>query len=97
MDNCGFQTTIVGTLKDGRNFTLEIESGCESIRKLAEKLREIDFHQLFQNMQDSIIYQAASACLKHSACLVPAAIVRIMEIESGMALSGNSSIVTEKL
>ena len=97
MDNCGFQTIIQGKLLGSGSIRLEITSDCESVQRLAENLTELDLPQIMQTMRNSIVHQTAGACLRHLACLIPAAIIRTVEVEVGIALPGESSISIEKL
>ena len=99
MDNCGFQITIEAASSDGENVRLKITSECESIQKLSEQLTEVNALQQIvgRAIGDSVVYRTASAYIKHPACLVPAAIVRTIEVETGMALPGKASISVEKI
>ena len=96
MDNCGMQTTIEATLQADGKIRLKIESDCESVQELSRELKEVDLVQLMQKLGDSVVHQAAWKCINHSACLVPAAIIRAAEVELNIALPGESSVVTEK-
>ena len=96
MDNCAFETVIEAELQDGEKATLRITSDCADIQKLAEELKEISISQIWQTIEDSMVYQAASRYLKHLACLIPAAIVRTIEVEAGMALPGKASVSVER-
>ena len=98
MDNCGFETILEATSTDDGLIKLVITSKCQSVKKL---LQDIDEVEPFQNAGRPIIecpiYLIASKYLRHPACIVPAAIVRTIEVEAGMALPGKSSIVVEKV
>ena len=96
MDNCAFETVIEAELQDGEKATLRITSDCADIQKLAEELKEVSISQIWQTIEDSMVYRAASRYLKHPACLIPAAIVRTTEVEAGVALPGKASVSVEK-
>lgn len=97
MDNCGFQTVIEATSVNGGKIKLNIKSDCKSIQEFSEMLTETDpFQVIGQSIADCIIHQTASKCLKHLACIVPSAVVRTIEVESGMALPGKATISVEK-
>jgi len=97
IDNCGFETIIEATTTNEGKVSFSIESGCESIQKMAEELGEIDPFQIMgKPICECLISEVASKYLRHPACFVPPAIVRTVEVESGMALAGNSSIKVEK-
>ena len=97
MDNCAFESVIEAELQDGEKAMLRIKSDCASVQKLAEGLKEVSILQIWQTIEDSIIYRTASRYLKHPACLIPAAIVRTIEVEAGMALPGEASVSVERI
>ena len=39
---CGFVTKIEASSKDSRHVSFEIDSQCENIKKLAEKIKTVD-------------------------------------------------------
>jgi hypothetical protein len=96
MDNCGFMTTIEAVSSDGVNVRLEISSDCEDIQKFSGKLKEANILRLGSTIEDSVIYRAANGYLKHPACLVPAVIIRTIEVETGIALPGKTTISIDK-
>jgi len=96
MDNCKCITTIEASSIDGENVSLTIISDCKSVEKLGEELKEVNVFKLGRNIGDSEIYKTASKCLRHLACLVPAVVIRTVEVETGMALPGKSYISVKK-
>lgn len=97
MDNCGLQTKIEAELSDDGKVNLKITSNCKSIKELSEELTAVDpFRLCGQQIINSEIYIAASKFLRHAACAVPPAIVRAVEVESGMALPGETLISTSR-
>ena len=98
MDNCALQTKIEATSEDGSNVRLIITSDCQSIQKLSQELKEVSIFQMMgKSILDSIVYQKADGCLRHAACLVPAAIIRTVEVETNIALQGAASFSVEKV
>ena len=98
MDNCGFKTTVEAESSDGENIKLKINSECESIQNLSKQLTEVNaLQQVGCTIGDSVVHQIASTYIRHPACFVPAAIVRTIEVETGMALPGETSISVEKI
>jgi len=97
MDNCGFETNIEAISTEDGTIRLEITSNCKSIQKLSQEIVEVDPFQIAgRPIMDCLIYKIASDYLRHPACIVPSAIARTVEVESGMALPGNASITVEK-
>ena len=97
MDNCGFETTIMASLTNDEKIKIIITSKCHSIQKLSEEINEIDpFEIIGQPIVDCPIHKIASKHIRHPACIVPSAIARTIEVESGMALPGDSTISIKK-
>ena len=97
MDNCGFQTVIEAESSDDGKIKLEISSDCEDVQGLSEKLQVVDPMELLgQSIETCQIYLTAGKCLKHLSCILPAAIIRTVEVEAGIALPGEASISTRK-
>jgi hypothetical protein len=97
MDNCGFKTTIKAIMTDTGKVKVAIESECENIQKMAKGIDEVDPFQIMgRPFGECPICEVASKFLGHPACLVPSAIVRTIEVESGMAIAGDSSVKVEK-
>lgn len=90
---CGFKTRIEATCDDGQNVTFCIANGCEKVGKFAErlKLREpVDaYTELGAGIGDSIPSAAAGRCC---GCVVPAALLKAMQVSSGLALPGDATI-----
>ncbi len=97
MDNCGFETAIEADSTNDGNIKIVINSKCRSIQKMAQEIGKIDPYEIVgKPIVECPIYQIASKNLRHTACIVPSAIVRVIEVEAGMALPGNSSISIKK-
>ncbi len=84
---CGFRTRIVARADALYNVTLEIESDCAHIRKLAEGLADLSaLEELMRPIHQTTVYQLAGSCRTHAACPVPSAILKAIEVAAGMAL-----------
>lgn len=87
---CGMETEI-RAIAQGRSkskrIRLEIKSDCGNIRKLAEELQEVNPYEEigFSATGPKTLRLAAKHC-KHAACPVPSAIIKAVEVASGLAL-----------
>ena len=90
---CGFKTRIEATSEDGQNVTFCVTNGCEKVRKFADQLKvrePVDaYAELGAAIGDSIISAAAGCCC---GCVVPAALLKAMQVSSGLALPGDATI-----
>ncbi len=97
MDNCGFETEITASTTADDKIKIIITSKCRSIENISEEIIEINpFDIIGQPIVENPIHKIASKHIRHSACIVPSAIVRVIEVESGMALPGDSTISIKK-
>lgn len=83
---CGLVTVIRARSDDEGRVHLEIESGCPAVQRLAEGLEAIDPCTEGGTIFRSSVYRAADTCLKHTDCIAPAAILRAVNVEVGLAL-----------
>lgn len=90
---CGFTTRIKAVKGDGKNIRLSLVSDCEMVTKMKEEVAELDMMVAFIRFLDNPVYRSASRCLKHVACPVPSGILKALEVEAGLCLPKNASIV----
>jgi hypothetical protein len=91
---CGMITEIRATTDDPlKKVHLEINTRCENIQKLAEELKVVNHMEeiSFRGEGPKTLRMAAKHC-KHTACPVPAGIIKAIEVASGLALPKDASI-----
>lgn len=94
---CGFKASIVVEKLDDRRLEVRISSPCEMVKELGNRLDEIGWKKEFSSeMCNTMVYIQASKCIKHIACPVPAAILKAIEVEAGLALPKDVEIKLEK-
>jgi len=94
---CGFRARIVSTADELCNVTLEITSDCQHIRQLAERLTRVSaLEDLGSAITDTTTYRVAASCKTHTACPVPAGILKAIEVAAGMALPADVQISIRK-
>jgi len=97
---CGFQTTVTARSDDMQVVGLEIASGCEKIRGLAESLKDpIDAYQEIGDGSDGIVLRAARAHLAGccAGCAVPSGIFKSVQVAGGVALPAPISVTIERV
>jgi hypothetical protein len=93
---CGFKT-VVETRMEGDACQISIESECPSIRRLAAELTEVEpFQEISYRRKMPLTLQAAAKNCPHAACPVPVGIIKAVEVEAGLALPADVSIVISK-
>ena len=93
---CGMPVTVEIIKKDKKTFTLTITSDCEMVQKLGKELPELTMMDAFKRLIDNPVYNKGAACLKHVSCPVPAGILKALEVEAGLAVPKEVSMVFEK-
>ncbi len=94
---CGFKVVVKAKKAGGKKVRLELISPCEMVQKLDEELKNRAFgREVFSTYMDSEIYRLCSKHIKHVSCPLPAAILKAIEVESGLAVPKNVKINVEK-
>ena len=92
---CGMVCNIEVSKVDGQQVNLKIETKCDMICELNKELNILGLRDALKPPGESIVYDCASKCRMHAACPVPAAIIKAIEVEAGMALPRPVSIEFE--
>jgi Family of unknown function (DUF6951) len=83
---CGFQTSVDARSVDDK-CELTILSDCESVRRLAENLTEVDpFREISYRGEGLLTLKKAAEYRLHPACPVPAGIIKTIEVACGLSL-----------
>jgi len=94
---CGFKTTIRIYPKDSQISRVEIQTECPDIKKMEKEVEEVDaYTEIFSKIGESPVYSLARKHCNHAACPVPMAILKGIEVASGLALPKDVKIKIEK-
>jgi hypothetical protein len=94
---CGLKTTVHAQSNGDRTVHLTIESDCKAVCKLGEQLKDVDPYREFTWRRGGPqTLENAPQCLSHPACPVPSGIIKVVEIEAGLALPADVSIKLSK-
>jgi hypothetical protein len=84
---CGFTARITTTTRPDGMVALTVSTDCPHVARLAQALPEIDpLREITYRGEGPAVLQAAAATLPHPACVVPAAILKAVEVAAGLAL-----------
>ncbi|MFO8037189.1 MAG: hypothetical protein R6U57_11240 [Anaerolineales bacterium] len=94
---CGFITNVTAHVVEDHQIQIRIESDCPHIQKLAERLKFVDVWEevTYEGEIPTILLKGQEYCA-HPACPVPAAIIKTLEVEAGLALPKDVVIHIEK-
>lgn len=87
---CGF-SCVVEAKKTGRHqVSIKISgSDCEHIKRLSEKVNEMDLKNLFKPITKNPVFVSAQQSGCHPSCPVPTAVLKTIEVAMEMALPKN--------
>jgi len=95
---CGMQTEIVATaLQDYGSVTIEVTSDCPHIVKWAGELKEVNsLKEINYRGEGPQSLRLAAKILPHPACIVPAGLIKAIEVAAGLALPRDASVTIKK-
>jgi len=91
---CNQETTIDVRRTDMTHVAVEFITTCEHIQKLAEELKSLDIaREMSVNLLETEVYRLANEHVCRNSCIVPAAILKALEVEANLFPSAESQIV----
>jgi len=93
---CGFTAVIRAEKGQGRSIDVSVESGCAMVQKLAAEITRLGEHDALIGILKNPVYLAAGKHLRHPACPVPAAVLKALEVEAGLNVRKDATIVFER-
>jgi len=93
---CGHSAIIDVTKVDDTHVQVVITSACDEITAMNPDLARVQWkgkgHEVFKRMTESAVYQSAATHIRHTACPIPTAILKAIEVEVGIALPKDVTI-----
>jgi hypothetical protein len=93
---CGHSAVIDVTKVDDTHVQVVITSACDEITAMNPDLARVQWkgkgHEVFKRMTESAVYQSAAQHIRHTACPIPTAILKAIEVEVGIALPKDVTI-----
>lgn len=93
---CGHSAVIDVTKVDEAHVQVVITSACDEITAMNPDLAQVQWkgkgHEVFKRMTESAVYQSAAKHIRHTACPIPTAILKAIEVEVGIALPKDVTI-----
>jgi len=93
---CGFSAVVRAEKGPERTMDIAVESGCAMVQKMAAEITRLGRRDALTAILHNPVYLAAGKHLKHAACPVPAAVLKALEVEAGLNVPKDATIVFEK-
>jgi hypothetical protein len=96
---CGHRTTIDAETSDGRQVTFTVETTCDNIERLKERLaaaETVDAYGEINPRASSTVLALAREAAICTDCIVPSAALKAMRVATGLALPGDAAIAIQK-
>ncbi len=94
---CGHSAVIDVTKVDDTHVQVVITSACDEITAMNPDLARVQWkgkgHEVFKRMTESAVYQSAARHIRHTACPIPTAILKAIEVEVGIAVAKDVTII----
>lgn len=90
---CGLSSVVEVHKKDGKAFRVVVRSECEMVEALGQRLPELEMMDAFKKILENPVYRAGSSCVRHVSCPVPCGVLKALEVEAGLAVPRDVSIV----
>ena len=93
---CGYTIDIRVEKAAAGQYSLTVETGCEHVKALAGDLPVLKEMDVFIPILQNPVYQAAARRVKHSACPIPSAILKTLEVEAGFNVARDVTFTFER-
>ena len=91
--SCGCSASIKAEKGPGKVIYVTIETDCEMVQKMAADIKTLDRFAALAGFATNPVYQAAAKHVKHAACPVPSAVLKAIEVEAGLNVAKDATIV----
>ena len=95
---CGFVTEIEASSEDSQHVSFKVNTDCEKIKSLSEKLTSYDAYNEIRDGFDGELFKAIRSELKGccAGCAVPVGFFKSIQVAAMLALPKNISITITK-
>ena len=91
--SCGCSVSITAEKGPGKVISVTIESDCEMVQKMGADIKTLDRFAALAGFSTNPVYQSAGKHVKHAACPVPSAVLKAIEVEAGLNVAKDATIV----
>jgi hypothetical protein len=90
---CKFKAVVEASRANGHTIRIKIKSSCRHVKLLGDLLGKVDINECIKSFNDNPVLNLSKNVIPHPSCIIPAAILKCVEVEAGLALKENMAIV----
>ena len=90
---CGYSVEIKAEKGEAKKILITLDTKCKMVKNMAEDLSALDMMAAFTGFMNNPVYKSAARHIRHVACPVPAGIIKAIEVEAGLCLPKDASII----
>lgn len=90
---CGFTVTIRAEKGSGGKIAVSLDTDCEMVKKMLEDIAVLDRMAPLTGYLSNPVHRSASKHLRHVACAVPSGILKAVEVEAGLNVEKDATII----
>ncbi|MCL2337958.1 MAG: hypothetical protein FWC60_11130 [Firmicutes bacterium] len=94
---CGFTTKVRANKINRRQVEVEITTECPNIGKMSPNIITVEpYKELFGKLHETETYKIMCEVVSHPTCLVPAGVLKCVEVASELALPKDCHLTIKK-
>ncbi|MDA8082490.1 MAG: hypothetical protein M0024_02390 [Nitrospiraceae bacterium] len=90
---CGMEVTVEVSAVDKKTYTVTVQSECPMAVKLGKEIGSLSRMDAFKRQTENPVYVKGAACIQHAACPVPCGVLKALEVEAGLAVARDVTMV----
>lgn len=90
---CGYSVEVTAEKGEGKKILITLDTECQMVREMMEDISTLDMMAAFTGFLNNPVYKSAAKHIRHVACPVPAGIIKAIEVEAGLCLPKDASII----
>jgi hypothetical protein len=93
---CGFTVIIKAKKGAGKKMHISLDTECEMINNMENDISLLDWRTALKDYFNNPVFCSASKHMKHVTCPVTSAILKAIEVEAGLSVPRDVSIIFSK-
>jgi hypothetical protein len=93
---CGYTVTVKANKGQDGMISVSLDTECDMVKKMLADIAVLDQYAPLAGILSNAVYLSAAKHLRHGACLVPSGILKAVEVEAGLNVPNDATILFVK-